>query len=606
MRRRALPLLLSLSVTMALAATGTAQGASPASGRLISQDLATRGQAAPVYRIPALSKTVRGTLIAAYDSRPSMADLPSNIGVMVRRSTDGGATWQAQRTVRAEDAPRGDGDPSVLVDRETGRVFVFYSSTVNQGFGGSHTGNDESDPDVQQADYSYSDDDGVTWHHRRITHQIKNPAWAGMFAASGAGIQLQHGAHRGRLIQQYVVSHDGANYAVSAYSDDHGATWRTGTPVGPGGDENKTVELSDGRVMLNNRSAPYRTVAYSSDDGVTYTPFKQDTALTDPANNGSITRFAPDAPASDPRSKWLLFSNTDDKDIRRNLTVKMSCDNGATWPIRKVVDTGSAAYSTLTSLDGGTGGNPRVGLLWERAGYQHLTYSSFDLKWLGGVCAPVTVTAPKSVKAGGRTQLSVRVVNQNDRPLPAGRTEVELPAGWKAAPVTVPALRPGQGATVRMPVGVPRTATGPTQLKAVYSVRDTHAYGTATISVTPAANAPAAPRISALPVLDSIQAGGAPGTLGDVISYWIRVSNPGNTPLKKVELTGNLDNLAACAQATLAPGADYMCRGAASGLRTVTRADLDHGFAPKLTVSATAPDGTRTAAAVSGDRTGLS
>ncbi len=350
-------------------------------GELTSQDLATRGVGFPQYRIPALTTSTKGTLIAAYDGRPTMADLPSHIALVLRRSTDGGATWQAQQVVRSEAAPKGFGDPSLLTDRTTGRIFLFHAASVNQGFAGSHTGNSDDDPDILHADYSYSDDDGVTWRHRRITSMVKNPAWGGLFAASGEGIQLRHGPHKGRLLQQYAIRIDGANYAASAYSDDHGATWRMGEPVGPGGDENKTVELSDGTVMLNNRSAPYRTVAYSTDGGATYTPFTPDPQLPDPANNASIIRYAPDAPPSDPRSKWLLFSNTEDTGARRNLTVKMSCDDGVTWPVRKVVDPGAAAYSTLTRLPGG-----RVGLLYERGDYQYMTYASFDLKWLGGGC----------------------------------------------------------------------------------------------------------------------------------------------------------------------------------------------------------------------------
>ncbi|MCX4550318.1 hypothetical protein [Streptomyces sp. NBC_01500] len=70
-----------------------------------------------------------------------------------------------------------------------------------------------------------------------------------------------------------------------------------------------------------------------------------------------------------------------------------------------------------------------------------------------------------------------------------------------------------------------------------------------------------------------------------------------------MQLTGDLGNLAACAQATLAPGADYICRGAASGRRMITQADLDQGFTPNLTVSGTAPDGTRTSATATGDHT---
>lgn len=110
-------------------------------------------------------------------------------------------TWQPQHVVRKDAAPKGYGDPSLLVDRTTGRIFLFYPAGVNQGFFGSGTGHDEIDPNILQADYSYSDDDGLTWTHRRITKQIKNPAWAGMFAASGEGIQLHHGAYEGRLIQ---------------------------------------------------------------------------------------------------------------------------------------------------------------------------------------------------------------------------------------------------------------------------------------------------------------------------------------------------------------------------------------------------------------------
>ncbi|QHC14161.1 exo-alpha-sialidase [Streptomyces sp. GF20] len=483
MQRRTLLAVLPATLALLTATVPTAQGAT---ADFTSQYIATAGTGSPHYRIPALTRTTKGTLLAAYDARPTLADLPGNLGIVLRRSTDGGATWQPQQIIRKDPAPQGYGDPSLLVDRETGRIFVFYAASVNQGFFGSATGNDENDPDVLQADYSYSDDDGLTWHHERITADIKNPAWAGMFAASGEGIQLRHGTHKGRLIQQYAIRNNGANYAVSAYSDDHGATWRMGTPVGPGGDENKTVELSDGRVLLNNRSAPYRTVAYSTDGGVTYTPFQQDTELPDPANNGSLTRFAPDVPASHPRASWLLFSNTATTGSRSNLTVRLSCDNGETWPVRRTAEAGSAGYSTLTPLSDGTGANPRVGMAWERADYRHITYSSFDLRWLGGVCAPVTVTPPAALPAGTTTEVTVRVVSQNDVDLPAGTVSLSLPQGWTAPAVTLPALKPGQGANVKIPVAVPAgTAAGEVRATATYQVRGSqHAYGDTTLTVT--------------------------------------------------------------------------------------------------------------------------
>ncbi|MGW6209478.1 exo-alpha-sialidase [Streptomyces sp. NPDC055089] len=477
--KRTVPVALLGAALLVATTTGTAQAASPAPGTLTSQDLTVNGVGSPYYRIPALTTSVKGTVLAAYDARPTLGDLPSNIGVMLRRSTDGGTTWQAQQVVRKDAAPQGYGDPSLLVDRTTGRIFLFYAAGVNQGFFGSATGNDESDPNVLQADYSYSDDDGLTWTHRRITRQIKNPAWGGMFASSGEGIQLRNGAHKGRLVQQYAIRNNGANYAVSAYSDDHGATWRMGTPVGPGGDENKTVELNDGTLMLNNRSAPYRTIAYSTDGGVTYTPFAQDTELPDPANNASVMRYAPDAPASNPQSSWLLFSNTE-ATSRKNLTVKMSCDNGKTWPIKKVVDAGAAAYSTLTRLSDG-----RLGLLYERGNYEHITYSSFDLKWLGGTCADLTITPPATLRAGTSAEVTVRVVNRMDVRRSAGTVDLAVPSGWTATRTAIPAMRPGEGANIKVPVTVPAGTSGNATLTATYRADGKQASGSATVTVTP-------------------------------------------------------------------------------------------------------------------------
>lgn len=615
MRRRAATALLAMSLlSLGVTATGaSAAGAhdtgardaaprpGPAPGGLVSQDLATRGQGFPVYRIPALTTSARGTLIAAYDGRPTLADVPSNIALVVRRSTDGGATWTRQSVVRAEAAPKGFGDPSLLTDRTTGRIFLFHAASVNRGFHDSATGNNDNDPDILHTDYSFSDDDGVTWSHRRITSAVKDPAWGGIFAASGEGIQLRHGRYQGRLIQQYVLRHGGGNYAASVYSDDHGTTWQAGTPVGPGADENKTAELSDGTVMLNSRAAPHRLVAYSGDGGVTYTPLQPDTLLRDPGNNGSLVRYAPDAPASDPRSAWLLFSNTDDTGIRRNLTVRMSCDDGQTWPVSKVVVPGSAAYSTLTPLPGG-----RVGLLYERAGYQHITYSSFGLDWLGGVCAPVTLTVPGTARAGGTADVTVRVVNQSGRRLPAGTVRLGLPAGWSAHPAAVPALGPGQSADVAVPVTIARTATGGVPVTATYRNGDRSSSGTGTLTVTPDPSAPAAPGLSVVPVLDNVAEGGGPGLPGDVLSYAIRVTNTGNTALTDVTVTGAMDNLAACHHSSLAAGRSYVCKGSTSGRVTLTRADARRGtHTPVLTVTGLAPDGTRTAATGRGERTRL-
>ena len=432
---------------------------------LTFQDLAVSGVGYPIYRIAALTTTVKGTLIAAYDGRPGMSDLPSNITDLVRRSTNNGKTWTTQQVVRGAAAPDGFGDPSLVVDHRTGRIFDFYAAGVNTGFASSTTGNSETDPNVLQADYSYSDDDGVTWTSRRITSMIKNPAWGGLFAASGQGIQLTSGPYAGRLVQQYVVEYNGGEYAASAYSDDDGATWQMGQLVGPNMNENKVVQLANGNLMLNVRSAPYRMEAISTDGGATWSKPTADTQLPDPSDNGSIIRVAPNAPASDPTSHMLLLSNNDSTTDRANLIVRMSCDDGKTWPISRVVDSGDAAYSTLTRLPNG-----RFGLLFERGDYQAISYTSFDLNWLGGTCASLAVNnGPTWVEAGTSSSLNVTVTNENAAGLPSGTIQLAPVDGVTSKPVVVKALKPGQQTTVSVPYSVAAgTPTGTTSLSVDY------------------------------------------------------------------------------------------------------------------------------------------
>jgi sialidase-1 len=342
-------------------------------------DLDRSGQDYAVFRIPALAVTPRGALLAAYDARPSQNDLPSHIALVMRRSEDGGATWSPRVVLRADTVPLGFGDPSFVVDRRTGRIFLFHAASVQQGFVGASTAIDDADPAVLHADLSWSDDDGLTWRHRRLTAAVKPPGSSGLFAASGLGIQIEHGKYAGRLVQQYAVRRAGAIYAASLYSDDHGDTWHMGALVGPGADESKVVELPDGSLMLNIRARPNRLVALSTDGGTTFSTPTPDPQLPDPSNNGAIIRYDARADASNARAQWLVFSNTADSTQRRNLTLRLSCDGGRTWPTSRVVVDGAAGYSTLAALPGGD-----MGLLYERGRYEAITFMRLPLAWLGG------------------------------------------------------------------------------------------------------------------------------------------------------------------------------------------------------------------------------
>lgn len=360
------------------------------------------------YRIPALAVSMRGTVLAAYDGRPNLDDLPSPIDLLLRRSTDSGRTWGSQQVVRTGVGLNGFGDPSLLVDADTGRIFMFHAAGTRAGFFEARAGLHPED-DVQHCDISFSDDDGVTWRHRRITGQLKvrpatggteDPQITGIFAAAGQGVQIHAGPFRGRLVQQFVVLVGGEIMAASAYSGDHGENWTLGNLIGAGPDgigpnENKVAVLADGRLLLHSRATPRRLAAVSDDGGQSWSPLLPVEDLPDPSDNGSLGRFdgmpALTTFASEPTGSWLLATNNQDERLPRNTVLSLSPDNGLTWPAKFCICPGSSAYSTATRLPDGN-----IGVLYERQGYREIVFVSVPAEQLAeqlsaGPSAPTDV-----------------------------------------------------------------------------------------------------------------------------------------------------------------------------------------------------------------------
>lgn len=416
----------------------------------------------PSYRIPALTVTNEGTLLASYDGRPTGIDAPGPNSILQRASHDGGRTWQEHTEVhsgRTSDPVEGYSDPSYVVDRRTGHIFNFHVKSHDQGFAGSQPGVDPDDRDVLHAEVSVSKDDGDTWRHRTITADITPDLGVrSRFAAAGQGIQLKYGRHAGRLVQQYtIINADEEFQAVSVYSDDHGRTWQAGEPVGVGMDENKTVELSDGRIMLNSRDSGgsgYRKVAISEDGGVTYGEVTLDEELPDPTNNASIVRAFPNARKGSDRAKVLLFSNADDQSDRANGTVRASCDDGRTWPIARAFAPGKGtAYSTLATLPDGD-----VGLLYE-PDHESIRFAKLTLAWLEGLCAPLK-SRNLTIEPGESERSAVTVTNQLGPAIRGAKVRAEAPEGWRVTVADPPRhLAPGRSARLAIRVRVPSDAS---------------------------------------------------------------------------------------------------------------------------------------------------
>ncbi len=343
-------------------------------GQRIGVALRNSGQdGVPAYRIPGLVTTNTGTLIAVYDiRRDGWGDLPADIDVGMSRSTDGGRTWEPMRVIMDLGNDRrwlgdGVGDPSVLVDRQTGTIWVAgVWSHGNQGFHGSRPGLDPEE--TAQFMLVRSDDDGLTWSEPiNITRQVKDPAWRLLLQGPGCGITTRSGL---LVFPAQFVDADGLPHATVIHSRDRGQTWQIGTSARSNTTEAQVVELADGTLMLNMRDnrGGSRAVAVSDDWGQTWQEHPTNrSALPEPVCQASLITIAPhhlSRPDDRAGADWLVFSNPAvTGGARRNLTIKGSVDQGMSWPAthQLLIDEGvSAGYSCLTRIDEQT-----LGILFE-------------------------------------------------------------------------------------------------------------------------------------------------------------------------------------------------------------------------------------------------
>jgi sialidase-1 len=595
------------------------------------------------YRIPALADLGNGVLLASYDGRPDGGDSPSPNSIVQRRSTDGGKTWGAptfiaRGQVTAAGVQRyGFSDPSYVVDKETGTVFNFHVYSKDQGFVGSIYGNDDANRQVISTEVSVSTDGGISWstdpdHGPALPVEASYPASspfasfagplvtnvakpvgdtvngvtnvggvAGMFSSSGEGIQLKYGQFKGRLIQQYagkVKQADGSTIiqAYSVYSDDHGKTWQRGAFVGTGMDENKVVELSDGRVMLNSRDNAVgggRKVAISSDGGLTYGPVRYDSSLVDPTNNAGLTRMFPDAPESSAAAKVLLFSNSNNRSSRSNGTIRYSCDDGATWSAGKTFKTGTMSYSTLTALSDGT-----FGLFYEGDG-NTMTFANLNSDWIGAFCDATLTAAAISGANGATVSASMTVSNSSDAPLVGGTATFAPLSGWEFGTVTIPTIAAHGQVQLSVPVGIPAYAkAGATNITARVTV-DGHVLNAAVpVTITGGATATiVGATIAGYRNDGSRNLSTSPYAAGESVPYAFTVASTGNISESVVPQTGNLkpfvpaDGAGNCRFLTLAVWGSYNCT---SPKHVVTADEAQQGFFVPITTWQVAGTGATT------------
>jgi sialidase-1 len=302
----------------------------------------------------------------------------------IRRSRDKGITWSPEEDL-------GFKGQNVIVDDLTGDVLIISPA--------------KDDPCLYR-----SQDNGITWGWEviEIKPNVMNHGTGDVpisIASMETGITLAFGEHKGRLLiagrvqppfgnnaQEYWMY----NYNTAMFSDDRGRTWQVSNGIMSGTGEAVLMELSDGRVYYNSRSHMSidhrRRIAWSHDGGERFVDwyvsddlfeigepfyFKYGTRPSYGCRAG-LARV-PDGivPAND----VLVYSSPDWMGgWRYQMTVWVSFNGTATWPVKRLVDANFSAYSSMAADKDGT-----LYLLYEGGEnqlYDETSVAVFNLKWL--------------------------------------------------------------------------------------------------------------------------------------------------------------------------------------------------------------------------------
>ncbi len=350
------------------------------------------------YRIPSLLVTKKGTLLAICEGRVDGGGLAGNIDLVLRRSLDAGRTWQPLQKI----ADLGDdtlGNPCPVVDRETGTIWLPFTRSPGQFTEAQIVAGQSSGPTTVWI--TRSDDDGTTWSEPRdISATTRQSDWGWYGTGPGVGIQLASGR---LLIPSYHTEPGSGMYRSHAiFSDNHGVTWKHGETVGEHTAECQAIERHDKAVVLNMRGTNkqfFRSTAISRNGGQSWSELQLDRNLPEPACQASLLSLSDsgerdgvslpvesasnrgaDATPLAKTTSWL-FCNPPGS-TRRNLTLRMSRDEGRSWSVAKLIDSGPTEYSSLAELPGG-----QIGLLYElsRTGQTYrpeLHFARIPTSWL--------------------------------------------------------------------------------------------------------------------------------------------------------------------------------------------------------------------------------
>lgn len=314
------------------------------------------------WRIPAILCLNDGSLLITCDKRKyNESDLPEDIDIVSRLSTDGGHTWSEPVTIaEGTGIKHGYGD-AALVECANGDVICVFVG------GNGLWASTENDP--QRSYVCRSTDGGHSWGEPEdITSQLwgsqaSNSActnYKSSFFGSGNGLRLTRGEHAGRIMFAAAMCRISTNkldnYVV--YSDDNGHSWNVSNRAYSDGDEAKLMELTDGLILISVRQNGARGYNYSSDGGISWGTQGRWQDLTTNACNGDLLRVMA---IDEGDSHNMLLHSLPNSMSRENVSLFVSRDEGSSWHHCKTLFEGPSVYSSLTLLKNGC-----IGVLLEK------------------------------------------------------------------------------------------------------------------------------------------------------------------------------------------------------------------------------------------------
>ena len=309
-------------------------------------------------RIPAIINAGGKMLVALAEGRHQNTDQGKN-DLIVSISKDEGKTWSTP-TVAAEAKGSTFNNPYPIYDAEKKQIILFfqcYPPGVSEQ-GGNKPAAGWKDPKSLR-NYVTTSTNGKKWSKPvDVTETTKHEDAVLTCSGPNPGLQLTRGEHKGRLVVVFNEAPAFGNWHLTAaYSDDHGKTWKLGqkSASGCGINEVSVAETEEGGIFVVSRTwggSDRRRVAYSADGGETWGDITGHEELPSFNCQNGLTRYSFADDETRGGKSRILFS-APGKGGRKDGIIKMSYDDGKTWPVEKEIGPGPYAYSALCPLKPG-------------------------------------------------------------------------------------------------------------------------------------------------------------------------------------------------------------------------------------------------------------